>query len=321
MTRSSVTVLFSDIADSTGLYAALGDVSGREAVGQALRLMEAVIEAADGRVIKTLGDEIMAVFDAVPRASQAAMTMQERMSERRGQSEPPLAIRIGMHTGMALLEDGDVYGDVVNTAARITSLAKPEQILAARATVDQLDESWDERVQNLGPHTIRGKRGTIDLCEIIWSRADMTVILEPPAALAGTLPQGPVLSLVLGDTQCAVSGDRPRCTAGRSSRNDLVIIDHYASRLHAEIEYRSGKFILTDRSTNGTFVKPAEGDEVILRRDRFELEGSGEIGLGRTPGADTNLTIGYGVKTAKAAKAPLEEAESMPSPSGKTIDE
>jgi adenylate cyclase len=305
--------LFSDIADSTGLYAALGDVSGRETVGQALRLMEAVIEAADGRVVKTLGDEIMAVFEAVPRAAQAAMTMQERMNEKRAQSEPPLAIRIGMHTGMALVEEGDVYGDVVNTAARITSLAKPEQILATVASVDQLDESWDERVQNLGPHTIRGKRGTIDLCELIWSRADMTVILEPPAALAGTMPRGPVLSLMLGDTHCVVSSDRPRCTAGRSSRNDLVMIDHYASRLHAEIEYRAGKFILTDRSTNGTFVKPADGEEVILRRDRAELEDGGDIGLGRSPGADTNLTIRYCLKSARADDASLAEAVTNPS--------
>ncbi|HET6726262.1 MAG TPA: adenylate/guanylate cyclase domain-containing protein [Gammaproteobacteria bacterium] len=293
MTRSSVTVLFSDIADSTSLYAALGDLPGREAVGQALRLMEAVIEAADGRVIKTLGDEIMAVFDAAPQAAHAAMTMQERMTERRVKMDPPLAIRVGMHTGMALVEEGDVYGDVVNTAARITSLAKPEQILATDATVAALEDGWHDRIQSLGPHTIRGKRGTIDLCEIIWSRADMTVILAQPQDMADSSLAGPRLHLQHDDTRCVVSGERPRCTAGRSSRNDLVIADHYASRLHVEIEYRSGRFILTDRSTNGTYVQPKDGDEIIVRRDRLTLEGSGRIGLGQPPDAESALAIDF----------------------------
>lgn len=293
MTRASITVLFSDIADSTSLYAALGDVPGRETVGQALRLMEAVIEAADGRVVKTLGDEIMAVFDAAHQAARAATTMQERISERRSKMQPPLAIRVGMHTGMALVEEGDVYGDVVNTAARITSLAKPEQILATDATVAALGDSWQDRIHDLGPHSIRGKRGVLELCEIVWSRADMTVIVAPPEGLGDTPRTGPTLVLRLGSSQCTVSGERPRCTAGRSGRNDLVISDHYASRLHAEIEFRAGKFFLTDRSTNGTYVQPEEGEEIILRRDRTTLEKGGTIGLGRPPEAEPDLAIEF----------------------------
>ncbi|HET8553063.1 MAG TPA: adenylate/guanylate cyclase domain-containing protein [Gammaproteobacteria bacterium] len=304
MTRASITVLFSDIADSTSLYSALGDVPGRETVGQALRLMEAVIEAADGRVIKTLGDEIMAVFDAAPQAARAATTMQERITERKSKMQPPLAIRVGMHTGMALVEEGDVYGDVVNTAARITSLAKPEQILATDATVAALDDSWRDHIHELGPHTIRGKRGPVELCEIVWSRADMTVIVAPPEELGGTTRKGPTLVLRLGSSQCMVSSDRPRCTAGRSARNDLVVSDHYASRLHVEIEYRAGKFVLTDRSTNGTYIEPEDGEEIILRRDRTTLEKSGTIGLGRPPEAEPDLAIEFRLEG-------IEEAEQM----------
>ncbi|HET7675252.1 MAG TPA: adenylate/guanylate cyclase domain-containing protein, partial [Gammaproteobacteria bacterium] len=69
MARTPVTVLFADIADSTNLYTVLGDLPGREIVAQALRLMEAIIEEAGGRVIKTLGDEIMAMFDAAPQGA------------------------------------------------------------------------------------------------------------------------------------------------------------------------------------------------------------------------------------------------------------
>lgn len=292
MARSPVTVLFADIADSTSLYTALGDLPGRETVAQALQWLVTVIEAADGRVIKTLGDEIMAVFDSGQRAAQAAMAMQERVSEERTATQPPLAIRVGMHTGMALLEEGDVYGDVVNTAARITALAKPEQILATEATIESLDESWRERLHALGPHTIRGKRGAIDLFEIVWSRADMTMIVAPQSVRGGGR-RGPTLRLRLGNVKREVSGQQPRCTAGRSSRNDLVVADHFASRLHVEIEYRFGQFVLTDRSTNGTYVKPRGSAEIFIRRDRLTLRDGGEIGLGRPAQSEPKLAIQY----------------------------
>lgn len=119
----------------------------------------------------------------------------------------------------------------------------------------------------------------------------MTVIVEPSRALAKQ--QGPRLVLRLGKNECIVSGERPRCTAGRSSRNDLVIADSYASRLHAEIEYRSDKFFITDRSTNGTFVQPKQGEEIVLHRDQASLDDSGAIGFGRRPDADPELAIEF----------------------------
>lgn len=296
MARAPITVLFADIADSTNLYTVLGDVPGRETVAQALRLMETVIEEAGGRVIKTLGDEIMAVFESAPQAAQAAVTMEEKVSEARATTQPPLAIRVGMHTGLALLEDGDVYGDVVNTAARITSLAKPEQILATASTVEALDEGWHERIHDLGPHTIRGKRGAVTLHEIVWSHADMTVMVAPLRQAGDGTRRGPTLTLRYGSCDCSVSRERPRCTIGRSSRNDLVVPNHYASRLHVEIEYRSARFVLTDRSTNGTYVQPEEGQEIFIRGDRVTLREHGAIGLGRSPKADAEFAIQFQVE-------------------------
>lgn len=296
MAREPITVLFADIADSTNLYTVLGDVPGREMVAQALRLMEAVIEDAGGRVIKTLGDEIMAVFDAAQQAARAAVTMEEKVSEARATTRPPLAIRVGMHTGLALLEDGDVYGDVVNTAARITALAKPEQILATASTVAALDEDWRERIHDIGPHTIRGKRGAVDLHEIVWSHADMTVMVAPLREPGDGARRGPTLTLQYGSSDCIVNRERPRCTIGRSSRNDLVVPNHYASRLHVEIEYRSARFVLTDRSTNGTYVQPQDGQEVFVRGDRMTLRSEGTIGLGRSPKADSEFAIQFQIE-------------------------
>ena len=67
---------------------------------------------------------------------------------------------------------------------------------------------------------------------------------------------------------------------GRSKQCDLVVNTDHASRCHARIEYRRGKFILIDQSTNGTFVTLANGKEVYLKREEMILWGDGIISIG-----------------------------------------
>ena len=65
------------------------------------------------------------------------------------------------------------------------------------------------------------------------------------------------------------------------------------SRVHSRIRYQKGRFVLTDESTNGTFVRRDDGDEFYVRRDRTDLSGSGTIGLGRAADRGTELAIEY----------------------------
>jgi hypothetical protein len=61
----------------------------------------------------------------------------------------------------------------------------------------------------------------------------------------------------------------------------LIVNGDLISRYHSKIEHRRGKFIITDQSTNGTFVRTSEGQDIFLRREEFTLFGSGYISLGK----------------------------------------
>jgi pSer/pThr/pTyr-binding forkhead associated (FHA) protein len=77
---------------------------------------------------------------------------------------------------------------------------------------------------------------------------------------------------------------------GRGQKADMVVNDSMASREHARIECRRGKFILTDMSTNGTYVETTEGPS-YLRREDIVLTGQGKIALGRDLGEATEYVV------------------------------
>ena len=78
-----------------------------------------------------------------------------------------------------------------------------------------------------------------------------------------------------------INTDTLNYVLGRGKDCELVISGDLISRYHSKIEHRRGKFIITDQSTNGTFVRTAEGQDVFLRREEFTLFGSGYISLGK----------------------------------------
>ena len=128
MSRRSATlaIVFADISGSTRLYETLGDAVARELVSQCLDLMTQQITKHGGTVIKTIGDEIMCTFATGDEAVESAMAMQEVVTEDLPRINPnmpsSMTIRIGLHFGPAILEQGDVFGDAVNTAARMAGL-------------------------------------------------------------------------------------------------------------------------------------------------------------------------------------------------------
>ncbi len=84
------------------------------------------------------------------------------------------------------------------------------------------------------------------------------------------------------DREVELGPDHPIVTLGRAESCDLVIKHDLASRLHARLEYRKDRFLLTDQSTNGTYVCPEQGTTLFVRRDTQAIHGTGLIGLGET---------------------------------------
>jgi class 3 adenylate cyclase len=129
--RTPVTILFSDIKGSTSYAEKKGDLEYMAMINRHNSILFPVIEAEGGIIVKTIGDAIMARFDDPVAAVKAGAGMQRALEEdRRGRPEiEQIRIRVGLHTGLGLIKEGDVFGDVVNAAARVQHAAETEQVL------------------------------------------------------------------------------------------------------------------------------------------------------------------------------------------------
>ncbi len=154
--RVLATVLVTDIVDSTALASALGRSRWRELLAQHNELAQRVLDRHQGRLIKTTGDGLLALFDGTERAVQAAAGIADSLGRL------DLRIRAGLHTGEVELLLGDVRGLPVHIAARIMSLSAPGEVLVS-STVRDLLEGSDLVFEDRGSHQLKGVNGTRQL--------------------------------------------------------------------------------------------------------------------------------------------------------------
>jgi class 3 adenylate cyclase len=285
------TILFADVCDSTAITEALGNIVSRSYIGEILDELGAITERSRGVVIKTIGDEIMSAFESPLDAIAAAVGMQRAVSQR-----PPIhgirsRIRVGLHSGPVLLEGGDVFGDVVNVSARVVALAAAEQVLTTGATIEQAGGGVVVPHRSLGVHGVKGRDERLHLCEILWrgETAQMTVV----APKLDHLPQAE-LEIQLGDKRLSLRSDgKGALSLGRGPECSLVVPSSAASRSHADLLSRGGRFYLDDHSTNGTYVRPQGANEIFVHRDQVLLQGQGLIRLGEPISVKGALDIEY----------------------------
>lgn len=273
-----LSILFADVSGSTRLYEKLGDTEALRAVDRCLKRMERAIEGFRGRIVKNIGDEVMAVFGKADDAFQAAIEMQQRISDLPPVSGVKLAIRVGFHHGQVIEEGGDVFGDSVNTAARLAGLAKAGQVLISGQTQALLSPLLQLSTRDLDQMSVKGKAEELHVFEVIWQESEeLTMKAESirPAAVSGG--QGARLCVRYAGNVIMLDEKKSLLSMGRDAECDVVVRDRRASRNHARIERRGEKFVLSDQSTNGTFVTFASEPELFLRREEVVLRGSGVI--------------------------------------------
>jgi hypothetical protein len=106
------------------------------------------------------------------------------------------------------------------------------------------------------------------------------------------------MRLQFGDRELLVDTRHSSITLGRAEDNDVVVARERVSRVHARIEINRSAFVLTDQSTNGTFVQTAAGEKSFIRRGSLRLKGQGLIGLGRRPRQGSSHTIRFACEEA-----------------------
>lgn len=274
-----VTVLFADVSGSTKLYESEGDKAAMEAIARCIAQMRQTVESSGGRVVKTIGDEAMAVFPTPDAAAYAASSMQHAIDALAPVGATKLGIRIGFHCGPVIQNDNDIFGDTVNLAARLVEQAARGQIIMSRETSNLLGPVFRSFKRPLYAIHVRGKAEEVELCELIWRQADDVTMFTAARANANSEPL--VLRLKYRDLEIIRRRNNDAITVGRAPDCDLVIANDAASRKHCTIERRQDKFVLADQSTNGTYVTAEGGTEILLRREEFRLGKHGWISFGQ----------------------------------------
>jgi adenylate cyclase len=294
--NDTLAILFADIAKSTHLYETLGNKTAQLLIGTCLSLLSKVTVQYKGTVIKTIGDEIMCTFPSADDAVEAAVCMNRELEQLVISELPsvtPPNIYVGIQFGPVIKEDNDVFGDAVNVAARMVAMAKQRQIVTTDDTVEALSPAHKSEARVIDKTTVKGKSGEINIYEVIWEQQDATVMVDDSLDARKIESQ---MELKFQDINIQVDQNRPSATLGRQSHNDIVVNDGRVSRTHARIEYRRGKFVLIDQSTNGTFALIQGKKSITLKRDEAVLLGKGIIGLGRDVTEESPVAIHYFIK-------------------------
>jgi adenylate cyclase len=180
-------------------------------------------------------------------------------------------------------DESDVFGDTVNTAARLVEKAARGQILLDAETADGIASLYRRSIRRLYQVQLKGLKEEISLCEIVW-RADEPATFYPFDA-AAPQPGRVKLKLKYRGEKLTLRRNSEALTIGRDPACGIVVDGEHASRQHCVIARRNDKFVLADKSTNGTFVTVEGEEEVMLQRDEITLRKQGWISFGRPRGA------------------------------------
>lgn len=151
----TLVVGFADIVGYTRLIRDFSELELAKLIDDFEDLSTGVIAENYGRIVKTVGDEVLFVTDTAEHATEIALRLHEGIADR--PQLPPL--RIGMAQGVVLARFGDVYGSTVNIASRLTSLAKPASVLVDREVAAELRDNPDYSLASIGPTKVQGFRG------------------------------------------------------------------------------------------------------------------------------------------------------------------
>jgi class 3 adenylate cyclase len=158
--RALATVLFTDIVGSTDHARQVGDRRWAELLDIHDRLARELVGQLQGRLVKSTGDGILALFDRPGRAIRCATALRDRL---RGNG---VEIRAGVHTGEVQLRGDDVGGIAVHIAARVMATARPGEVLVS-STVHDLVAGSDYVLEDRGAHALRGMTGEYRLFAVL----------------------------------------------------------------------------------------------------------------------------------------------------------
>jgi class 3 adenylate cyclase len=273
------TVLFAAIIGRQDLYAKAGDQVAHEAMERCQFRLGQAAASCGGRLSKSTADKVMVLAATPDGAADAASAMHLAMEKLPKTAGVKLAIGIGLHCGPIIQKGDDVFGDTVNLAARLCESAGGGQIILTEWTAKLLSPLYRAWMRKLDSAQLKGRSEEVGLCELVWKADDnATAFKRTQAEDKAALPA--VLRLKYRGQRLELRREKEVLTIGRGEDCGLIVHDNEASRHHCTIERRKDKFVLTDVSTNGTYVTIEGEKEMELDREQVTLSKRGWITFG-----------------------------------------
>ncbi len=284
------TVLFADLRGSTALFETLGNAEATAVVTHTVSQIGQAVGACNGKLIKTLGDGLMAVFDTPRDGIKSAIRMHDLLervvSRSKQQGASPglraLCMQVALARGEVVEMGGDCFGDAVNVAARLIDHAGDNETLITAEVLVGLTNTLKARFRSLDRIGVRGRVEPVHVHVLDRPNQGDMAATQFGEVIRGVEPDG--IRLVWMDLDRVFDIDSMPIVLGRSVQATYCITDGRVSRSHARIDWHGGSFSVTDLSYNGTYVRfGGDGEIVALKRGGCTLHGSGVIGLGSPP--------------------------------------
>lgn len=170
-----LTVMFTDLKGSTTIAETEGDMVSRMLIKEHNAIVLPAIRENNGVFIKSIGDGTLSYFEHAQDALRAAVRIQQGMDalNMAQRFRIPVLMRIGLHTGMCIVERDDIFGDTVNTASRFESSANPGDILLSEETYDALADKAEIYCRFIKQIALKGKKEPHNAYKAFWNPSEI----------------------------------------------------------------------------------------------------------------------------------------------------
>jgi len=277
-TNRKTTVMFAGFIGLDNVIKAAGDSTAQEAVARCFERIGGAATSCGGRLAKTMRDKAMILVATPDAAADAAVAIHTAVGEFPAVAAIKLTLGIGFQYGPVIQKDTDVFGDTVNLAARLGEQAAQGQIITSQETADSLSPIYRPWLRKLGAVEVKGRSDQVEICELVWRADDSaTLISKRKVSTEGVLK----LKLKHRGVEVVRRREKDAVIIGRDPECGLVVDHDQVSRHHCTIERRGDKFVLSDTSSNGTYVTIQGEQEVLLTREELTLSKRGWIAFGQ----------------------------------------
>ncbi len=173
-----IAVLFTDVVGSTKYFKKYGDIKGRAMLRKHHTMAISIVEEYGGSLIKEVGDSVMVYFPDAANAVKASVKMQHRFAayNKEANAQHEIHVRVGIHFGKVIVEERDIYGDVVNVAAKLTNLANGDQLFVSEEVYRLTKGLPNVNFELMNFWTFKNVPAGLTIYKVIWESAP---ILQP----------------------------------------------------------------------------------------------------------------------------------------------